>query len=173
MAVWTIKPGGFGSGRDLAGCRIITTPAGARVSYVFLPPKAVGSGKLGSDTTSKAPFMSGISYKFMLWTVFSRTKPPINPPPDTLWQGECNNGVGDEDGSWTAESGGGGGTPRGGKGSKGSSKKSTKGTKSTSKKAVKSAKSVKGTKSTKSVKSTKGTKSAKGTRSAKKTRGRG
>src|SRR5215217_8173757 len=157
MTTWIIRSGGNGSGKDLTGCRIVVTQVGTTITYQFLPPVSIGSGSLGSTSTSP-PTINGITFKKKTWSVDSTTTPPLNPSPGTTWSGECssNSAVPESDpGTWTAEATGSGVGGKG-KGVKGASKKSA------GKKSAKGA-SKKGTKSTKGT-SKKGTKSAKGTR---------
>ena len=189
MATFTIiAKGSRRSGSLLLGYRFIVTHSGGDATYQLLPPKALGSSPLGSDTAPSGGPMSlpSVLINKQIWSIDSDGPAPNPAPKGTKWSGRCfnfNSSVADP-GTWTAEASGGVGV--GGKGGKGTSKKSAKSTKSTSKtaskgtskKSAKSTKSIKGSKGSKGSKGTskKGVKSAKSTKSAKsakKTRGRG
>jgi hypothetical protein len=159
MATWTIISG-TGVGTQLIGSKIVKTVRNGVVTYQFVG-RLAGENPPATNTT--APNLTNVPFNQSTWNISSATAPPT-------WSGTCNNTTTPTgaDGTWQAQSGGGGDDEFG---SKGKSKKSAKATskksvKGTGKKSASAAKSV----SKKSAKSTKGTKGAKG---AKKTRGRG
>lgn len=160
MATWTIIRG-TGSGTQLVGCKIVKTVRAGVVTYQFVGAPV---GEVPPTINITAPAFANVPYKGSTWNISSTTPPPT-------WLGTCSNTTSPEadDGTWQAQSGGGGDdevgrTGRSKKSAKATSKKSIKGT---SKKSASSAKSAKGTKGTKSGKS------AKSTKSTKRTRGRG
>src|ERR1051326_5686596 len=99
MATWTIISG-TGSGTQLVGCKIVETHTGGTITYEF---KAAGTGAPPTLNTTP-PNLNNVPYNNSTWNIASSTAPPT-------WSGTCINTTSPEQdpGTWTAESGGGGG----------------------------------------------------------------
>jgi hypothetical protein len=110
MATFTITSG-MESGLSLLNYRIVVTYSGGNATYQFLPPKGLGSGPLGTDTTpaSGPPRFSSIFINHQLWDIYSPTPAPNPAPPGTTWSGTSYNldSAEADPGTWTAEASGG------------------------------------------------------------------